>query len=117
MQSLGYDENDDDAKDEYDRFQAEAQKLLINITRTNIEKKLKKAGLAMHDVFIVSSSVVFSLVASEKMEAPVIDETRLLESVLKAVYERAGRSARQEKGLTSRRPSPLTRGSMVVVSG
>ena len=113
MQILGYDENDDDENDEYDKFQAEA----INITRRNIEKKLKKAGLAMHDVFIVSSSVVYSLVTSEKMEAPVIDETRLLESVLKAAYERAGRNVRQEKGLTSRRPSPLTWGSMVVVNG
>ena len=75
MQSLGYDENDDDEKDKFVRFQAEA----INITRGNIEKELKKAGLAMHDVFIVSSSVIYSLVTSEKMEAPVIDETRLLE--------------------------------------
>ena len=90
MQDLGYDENDDDAVDDFDNYQRQARQLLIDNTRKNLEDNLKKAELNKHDVFIVSSSVIFSLVTAKtsKKTTPAIDETRLLESILKMAHAR-----------------------------
>jgi hypothetical protein len=92
MQDLGYDENDDDADDDYHDYQTRARKLLIDKTRKNLEDNLKKAELGKHDVFIVSSSVIFSLVTDKgnkkKKTTPPIDEARLIETILKIAHSR-----------------------------
>ena len=90
MQDLGYDENDDDASDHYPDYQARARQLLIDTTRKNLEQNLEMVGLAKRDVFIVSNSVVYSLVTAKgnKKTPPAIDEVRLVEIILKTAYER-----------------------------
>jgi hypothetical protein len=92
MQDLGYDENDDDADDGSDLadYQRRARQLLIDSTRKNLEDNLKKAELNKHDVFIVSNNVILSLVTAKepKKTTPVIDEARLLESILRMAHAR-----------------------------
>ena len=90
MHDLGYDENDEDADDDFDDYQKRARQLLIDNTRKNLEGNLEKAGLNKHDVFIVSSNVVFSLVTGKgrKKTTPAIDEARLMEAFLKKAYTR-----------------------------
>ena len=65
MQDLGYNENDDDADDDYDNHQTRARQLLIDTTRKNLEKSVKKAELDKHDASIVSGSAIFSLVTAQ----------------------------------------------------
>lgn len=92
MHDLGYDDNDEDADDDhYENCQAQAQKLLIDDTKINLEKNLKKAELPKHDVFIVSSSVIYSLISgkrNKKQTTPEIDEDRLIQAVLNRAYKR-----------------------------
>ncbi|KAF8813328.1 hypothetical protein BYT27DRAFT_7084265 [Phlegmacium glaucopus] len=92
MQDLGYDENDDDAEDHFDNYQTQARLLLIDTTRNNLEKNLAKAELEKHDVFIVSGSVICSLVTTDKGNKKTanlaIDEARLVEAVLNTAYKR-----------------------------
>ena len=90
MQDAGYDKNDEDAKDDYDDYQRRARQYLIDATRKNLEGNLEKAKLNKHDVFIVSSSVIFSLVAAKTLEktTPTIDESRLMESILNMAHAR-----------------------------
>ncbi|KAF8805998.1 hypothetical protein BYT27DRAFT_7339270 [Phlegmacium glaucopus] len=85
LQDLGYDENDDDAEVNHEEFKEQARQFLINTTRNNVETNLKDAGLSMHDLFIVSSSVIYSLVTNNrnKKTTPAIDEARLIDTVLK----------------------------------
>ena len=89
MHDIGYDENDDDA-DDFDDFQGRARQLLIDSTRKNLEGNLEKAELKKHDVFIVTGSVIFSLVNGKaiKKTTPAIDEARLMESILKMAHAR-----------------------------
>jgi len=88
MRDIGYDEYDDDA--DFDDYQGRARQLLIDTTRKNLEGNLEKAELKKHDVFIVSGSVIFSLVAAAKRikATAVIDEARLMESILKMAHAR-----------------------------
>lgn len=89
MQDLGYDENDDNEEPYFDEYQAEARQLLIDDSQTNIKTSLQEAGLVTHDVFIVSSSVIYSLATKSKNKnTPEIDETRLIDSLLKTACER-----------------------------
>ena len=90
MHDLGYDENDDDVVDDFDDYQRRARQLLIDATRKNLDDNLEMAKLDKHDVFIVSSNVIFSLVTGKghRKTAPAIDETRLMENVLKMAYTR-----------------------------
>jgi hypothetical protein len=90
MQDIGYDENDDDADEKFDDYQKQARQLLIDTTRKNLEENLEKAELNKHDVFIVSSSVIFSLVNGKgiKKTTPAIDEVRLMETILKIAHGR-----------------------------
>ena len=90
MQDIGYDENDEDADDDFDDYQKRARQLLIDTTRKNVEDNLKKAELNKHDVFIVSGSVICSLVTAKglKKTALAIDEARLMESILKMAHTR-----------------------------
>jgi hypothetical protein len=91
MQDLGYDENDDDADDDFDDYQARARQILIDTTRNNLETNLEKAELVKRDVFIVSGSVIYSLVtekANKKKTTPAIDEARLMETVMKIAHAR-----------------------------
>jgi hypothetical protein len=90
MQDIGYDENDDDADDDFDNYQRKARQLLIDTTRTNLEENLKKAELNKYDVFIVSGSVIFSLVNAKalKKTTPAVDEVRLIEAILKMAHAR-----------------------------
>ena len=92
MQDLGYDENDDsEPEDEYDGYQARARQILIDSTRENLEINLEKAELAKHDVFIVSESVIYSLVTgkwNKKDTQTPIDEARLVETLLKIAHSR-----------------------------
>ena len=102
MQDIGYDENDDDA-DDFDDYQRRARQLLIDTTKKNVEDNLEMAGLNKHDVFIVSGSVIFSLVTAKglKKSAPAIDEARLMESILKMAHTRRyGTQASSKKHLT-----------------
>lgn len=89
MQDLGYDENDDDAQDRYDEYQTRARQLLIDNTRNNLEENLEKAELGKHEVFIVSASVLYSLITNKgnKKTTP-IDEASLIEAVLNAAHKR-----------------------------
>ena len=93
MHDIGYDEYDDDAEDKFDDYQRRALQLLIDATRKNLEDNLQKAELNKHDVFIVSSSVIFSLVNGKALKKnppppPPIDESRLMESILKTAHSR-----------------------------
>lgn len=96
MQELGYDsaENDDDSDDHVtvDDYQTRARQDLIDSTRENVEKNLKEIRLEERnrDVFIVSSNVVFSLVTAKRLKktTPVIDEARLIETILKTAHAR-----------------------------
>jgi hypothetical protein len=94
MQDLGYDENDDDslADDNVDDYilEARARQLLIDSTRNNVEKNLEEARLAKHDVFIVSSSVMLSLVTAKghKKTTLAIDEVRLMETIFMTAHAR-----------------------------
>ena len=90
MQDLGYDENDDDADDNLDHYQGRARKILIDTTRNNLETNLEKAELTKRDVFIVSGSVIYSLITEKarKKTTPAIDEARLLETILKIAHAR-----------------------------
>ena len=84
MQDLGYDEGDAEGK-----YQARARQFLIDDTKKDIETGLQEAGLAMHDIFIVTSSVVYSLATNKQnKKTVVIDEARLIKSILKAAHER-----------------------------
>ena len=90
MQDIGYDENDDEADDKFDDYQRRARQLLIDSTRKNLEDNLEKAELKKHDVFIVSGSVLFSLVTGKgiKKTTLAIDEVRLMETILKTAHAR-----------------------------
>ena len=90
MQDLGYDENDDDADDNFSDYQRRARQLLIDSTRKNLDDNLEKAELNKHDVFIVSGNVIFSLVKDKtlKKTTTAIDEVRLVEAFLKEAHAR-----------------------------
>ena len=90
MHDIGYDENDDDTDEDFDDYQRRARQLLIDATRKNLEDNLEKVGLNKHDVFLVSGSVIFSLVTATKghKTTPAIDEARLMESMLMMAYAR-----------------------------
>ena len=91
MQDLGYDENDDDAASDFDEYLARARKVLIDTTRNNLETNLEKAELVKREVFIVSGSVVYSLITeteNRKKTAPAIDEARLIQTVSKIAHAR-----------------------------
>ena len=90
MHDLGYDEDDEDAVDDFDDYQKRARQLLIDITRKNVERNLEKAELNKHDVFIVSAGVFYSLVTrkARKNTALAIDEARLMKAFLKEAYAR-----------------------------
>ena len=64
--------------------------MLIDTTRKDLEQNLEKAELTKRDVFVVSGSVIYSLVTAKgnKKTAPAIDEVRLVETILKTAYER-----------------------------
>ena len=90
MHDIGYDENDRDdiADEEFDDLQRRARQLLIDSTKKNLEDNLKKVELDKLDVFIVSCSVIFSLVNDKaiKRTPPAIDEDRLMKSILKMAH-------------------------------
>ena len=102
MQDMGYDENDKDADDKLDDYQKRARQLLIDATRKNVEDNLKEAELNKHDIFIVSGSVIFSLVTAKGLKKTLaIDEARLMESILKMAHTRQyGTQASFKKHLT-----------------
>ena len=102
MQDIGYDENDDDAVDDFNDYQERARQLLIDTTRKNLEENLEKASLNNHDVFIVSGSVIFSLVNGKgiKKTTPAIDEARLMETILKIAHGRRYGQASAKKHST-----------------
>ena len=89
MQELE-DENGDDSDDKVNDYQTRARQRLIDSTKNNVEKNLKEARLAMREVFIVSSRVIFSLVTAKghKNTTPAIDEARLMEVILEAAHAR-----------------------------
>ena len=84
------DDIDDNADDDFDDFQRQARQLFIDSTKKNLSDNLEKAELNKHDVFIVSHSVIFSLVNGKaiKKTTPEIDEARLMESILKMAHAR-----------------------------
>ena len=88
MHDIGYDENDDNADDDFDDFQRRARQLLIDSTKNNLEDNLESAELNKNDVFIVSCSVIFSLVNDKaiKRTPPAIDEDHLMKSILKMAH-------------------------------
>ena len=90
MHDIGYDENDDNADNDFDDFQRRARQLLIDSTKKNLEDNLQKAELNKHDVYIVTGNVIFSLVNGKaiKKTTPLIDEARLMESILRTARER-----------------------------
>ncbi|KAF8806001.1 hypothetical protein BYT27DRAFT_7141497 [Phlegmacium glaucopus] len=80
----------DAREDNCEKYQEQARKLLIDKTKCDLEANIEEAGLAMHDIFIISSHVLYSLVTKKwiKKTPLVIDEARLVESVFKAAYAR-----------------------------
>ena len=90
MHDIGYDENDDDADDHFDDYQRRARHMLIDATRKNLKDNLEKAELNQHEVFLVSGSVIFSLVTGtrHKNTTPAIDEARLMETMLRMAHAR-----------------------------
>ncbi|KAF8805997.1 hypothetical protein BYT27DRAFT_7102353 [Phlegmacium glaucopus] len=98
LQDLGYDENDDDDEE----FEEKARQFLIDTTKSNIETNLEEAGLSMHDIFIVSSSVIYSLVTTNKRNKkfpPVIDEYDLAKAVLETAHGRRYHTQAPDKKL------------------
>ena len=91
MKDLGYDSADDDTDGYSVDYEARARQTLIETTKNNVEINLEEAGLATRDIFIVDSSVIYSLVTdkwNKKKSRTVIHEARLIESVLMAAHER-----------------------------
>ena len=88
MEDIGY--NDEDEDDDFDNYQRQARQLLIDSTRKNLEENLEKAELNKYDVFIVSGSVIFSLVNNKppKKTTPAVDELRLIDAILRMAQER-----------------------------
>ena len=84
------DENDDDSDGNFDdsSYQIRARQLLIDSTRNNVNKNLEEHRMVKRDVFIVSSSIIFSLVTGKepKKTTPAIDEARLIEDILTMAY-------------------------------
>jgi hypothetical protein len=96
MRDSGYDENDDNADDDFDSHQVRARQLLIDTTRHNLKTNLEKAKLANREVFIVSSSAIYSLITGKvnKKKTLPIDEAHLIDNVLKIAYaQRYGNQA------------------------
>ena len=92
MHDFGYDENDDDALDNFGDYQKRARQLLVDATRKNLDNNLEKAELNKHEVFIVSCNVIFSLVTDKPVRnlktTIEIDEVLLLEAFLKMAHAR-----------------------------
>ena len=90
MQDLEHDEAENNAGGKHEELQAAALRLFIDNTRKNMETNLRKAGLEIHDVFIVSNNVISALVTNKRNNKtlPEIDEVRLLDSIMKAAVER-----------------------------
>ena len=105
MRDLGYDsdESDDDLddRDNVDNYRTRALQLLIDSTRNKVEENLEEAQLAKRDVFIVSSSVMLSLVtAKRRKKTPAIDEARLMEAISFTAHAR--RYGNQASGMENR---------------
>ena len=110
MQDLGYDEDKGDAEGKY---QARARKFLIDDTKNDIETGLQEAGLAMHYIFIITSSIVYSLATNKQNKNTVIDEAHLIKSILKPAHERCYTTQAPSRGslaiaLVSRKENILT---------
>ena len=90
MHDFGYDENDDDALDNFGVYQKRARQQLVDATRKNLDDNLEKAELNKHEVFIVSCNVIFSLVTDKPVRKTTteIHEVRLLEAFLKMAHAR-----------------------------
>ena len=106
----------DNAVDDFDDYQIQAQQVLIDTTRKNVEDNLKKAKLNKHDIFIVSSSVIFSLVTanSKALErtTPTVDEVRLMEAILKEAHAR-----RYGSQASAKNHSTLVKKNVVMTTG
>ena len=88
---FGYDESEENAVEDYKRHRLAARQLLIDSTKKNLNKNLKKANLATRRVFIISRSSMHALMTEKwnwRNAANVIDEADLLQAVLKAAYTR-----------------------------
>ena len=74
---------------------------LIDSTRNKVEENLEEAQLAKRDVFIVSSSVMLSLVtAKRRKKTPAIDEARFMEAISFTAHAR--RYGNQASGMENR---------------
>jgi hypothetical protein len=80
-------EEDEDNEESYKR----ARQTFIQSTRRDFEQNLEKVQLTKRDVFMISSSVMRALVTNRcnsRVSNRMIDESRLLEAVLKETRPR-----------------------------
>ena len=80
-------DEDEDNEESYKR----ARQMFIRSTRRDFEQNLEKVGLTKRDVFMVSSNVMRALVTNKcnsRVSNRMIDESRLLEAVLKETRPR-----------------------------
>lgn len=88
---FGYDENEEDAIENYKKLHATARQSLIDSTKKDLDKNLEKANLAKRQVFIISRGSMHALMTDKwnwRNTANVIDEANLLQAVLKSAYTR-----------------------------
>jgi len=88
---FGYDENEEDAVEQYEKHHSAARQILIDSTRKNLDKNLEKANLVKRQVFIVCQSSMHALVTDKwnwRTAVNTIDEANLLQAVLKAAHSR-----------------------------
>jgi len=90
---FGYDEGEEDAVEKYKKHHPVARQLLIDSTKKDIDRNFEnpEANLAKRQVFIISSHSMYALMTDKwnwRTAANVIDESTLLEAVLKAAHSR-----------------------------
>ncbi|KIJ07286.1 hypothetical protein PAXINDRAFT_90678, partial [Paxillus involutus ATCC 200175] len=87
MLEMGYD-NDVDNADRKLALNAEAREEYITETRANIKQNLAEANLPDQKVYMVSNSVLLSIVKGQTLSPKIIDELELMRDLLSAAHSR-----------------------------
>ncbi|KAF8833000.1 P-loop containing nucleoside triphosphate hydrolase protein [Paxillus ammoniavirescens] len=86
MLEMGYDNDDNNADRE--ALDAEAREEYIAETRANIKQNLAEANLPDQRVYMVSNSVLLSIVKGQTLPPKIIDELELMRDLLGAAHSR-----------------------------
>ncbi|KIJ09121.1 hypothetical protein PAXINDRAFT_87918 [Paxillus involutus ATCC 200175] len=89
MLEMGYDSDDDDGDHTLRKtLYAEAREEYIVETRANIKQNLKDANLPDQRVYMVSNSVLLSVVKNHNLSPQIIDELELMRDLLSEAHSR-----------------------------